>query len=382
MLSPVIPFPAWSPPRPAAALRQLLALGLAQAGRWGARPQGLAMSTDTAAENDTARHVPVLRAEALAGLALKPGGRYIDGTFGAGGYSRAILDAFADTQVLAIDRDPDAIAGGQGLVARYAGRLRLVHGPFGAMDELAAEAGFGPVDGVVLDIGVSSMQFDEALRGFSFRFDGPLDMRMAQDGTSAADIVNGADETELADILYHYGEERLSRLIARAIVTDRKAKPFTSTRQLAEMIGRIIRSRPGDIHPATRTFQALRIAVNDELGELVRALHAAERLLVPGGRLSVVSFHSLEDRIVKQFFAARSGRGGGSRHAPVAASGPATFDTPGKWPVVPGEAEVLANARARSAKLRVGVRTAAAARAPEAGVVKLAELPPRRKVRR
>ncbi len=331
---------------------------------------------------DDPRHVPVLRAEAVAALAIRPCGTYIDGTFGAGGYSRAILAADPTVTVLAIDRDPDAIAGGAGLVAASGGRLRLVEGCFGDLAELAAEAGFTAVDGIVLDIGVSSMQIDQALRGFSFRADGPLDMRMAQDGRSAADIVNGAEEEDIADILYHFGEERLSRLIARAIVTDRKVKPFVTTRQLAEMIGRIVRTKPGDIHPATRSFQALRIAVNDELGELVRALHGAERVLAPGGRLSVVSFHSLEDRIVKMFLAARSGRVGGSRHAPTPIADAATFRTEGKWPVTAGEAETAANPRARSAKLRAAIRTDAPARAPDAQVVALSTLPPRKKGRR
>ncbi|HRJ70350.1 MAG TPA: 16S rRNA (cytosine(1402)-N(4))-methyltransferase RsmH, partial [Beijerinckiaceae bacterium] len=279
-----------------------------------------------------ARHIPVLRREALDALGLKPGGRYVDGTFGAGGYSRAILDAFPDTRVLAIDRDPNAVRDGQELVASYGGRLTLVQGRFGDLDAIVEESGFGAPDGVVLDIGVSSMQLDEAIRGFSFRNDGPLDMRMEQEGTSAADIVNAADEVELANILYHFGEERLSRPIARALVGVRKTHPFETTRQLAEAVARVVRSKPGEIHPATRTFQALRIAVNDELGELVRALHAAERALPPGGRLAVVSFHSLEDRIVKVFLAARSGRGGGSRHAPIAVTGAPTFRIDGKWP--------------------------------------------------
>lgn len=382
MLSQVIPYPAWPLPRLAEAFYALLAAVRACADE--RRGEGCAMTMTGLSDGnfDADRHIPVLRAEALAALGLKPGGHYIDGTFGAGGYTRAILDAFPDTRVMAIDRDPDAIAGGQGLVSRYQGRLTLVQGAFGDLDTLAEEAGLGPFDGVVLDIGVSSMQFDEALRGFSFRFDGPLDMRMAQDGTSAADLVNGMEEGDLADLIYTYGEERLSRLIAKAIVMDRKTKPFTTTRQLAEMIGRIVRTRPGDIHPATRTFQALRIAVNDELGELVRALHAAERVLKPGGRLAVVSFHSLEDRIVKQFFAARSGRGGGSRHAPAAVAAAATFDIAGKWPQAAGEAELAANPRARSAKLRAGVRTAAPARGAEEAIVRLAELPARRKGRR
>lgn len=337
---------------------------------------------DRPEETRTQRHIPVLKDEALAGLALKPGGVYVDGTFGAGGYTRAILSAHADTRVIAIDRDPDAIAGGQELVAASGGRLMLLEGRFGDLDSLLDEAGIPAVDGVVLDIGVSSMQIDEAIRGFSFRADGPLDMRMEQAGESAADIVNGAEEDEIADILYHFGEERLSRLIARAIVTDRKVTPFTTTRQLSEMIGRIIRTKPGDIHPATRSFQALRIAVNDELGELVRALHAAEKVLRPGGRLSIVSFHSLEDRIVKVFFASRSGKTGGSRHAPSPVASAATFVTEGKWPVAPTERECADNPRARSAKLRVGIRTEAPARAADAQVVQLSTLPPRKRGRR
>jgi 16S rRNA (cytosine1402-N4)-methyltransferase len=322
------------------------------------------------------RHIPVLRREALDALGLKPGGRYVDGTFGAGGYTRAILEAFPDTRVLAIDRDPDAVVAGRELAKRYGGRLTMAEGRFGDLDALVAEAGFGTPDGVVLDIGVSSMQLDEAMRGFSFRNDGPLDMRMERAGRSAADIVNEAGETELANIIYHFGEERLSRPIARALVAAREAQPFTTTRQLAEAVARVVRSKPGDIHPATRTFQALRIAVNDELGELVRALHAAERALAEGGRLAVVSFHSLEDRIVKVFLAARSGKGGGSRHAPIAVASPPTFRIEGKQPLAPGEGETAANPRARSAKLRAAIRTNSPARSTEASVAALAVLPP------
>lgn len=328
-------------------------------------------------------HVPVLLAEAVGALNVCAGGVYIDGTFGAGGYTRAILDAAPDVTVIAIDRDPDAIRNGADLVEKYAGRLKLMPGQFGDLEDIAAEAGHPQVDGVVLDIGVSSMQLDQAIRGFSFRAEGPLDMRMAQEGRSAADIVNEGDEAEIADILYHFGEERLSRLIARAIVMDRKETPFTTTKQLADLLGRIIRTSPGDIHPATRTFQALRIAVNDELGELVRAIHGAERVLKPGGRLAVVSFHSLEDRIAKVFFAGRSGRGGGgSRHAPTLMTEPATFTIEGKWPVVAGEAEVSGNPRARSAKLRAATRSDAPARGTETSVVALSTLPPRKGGRR
>lgn len=312
------------------------------------------------------RHHPVLRAEAIAALAVRSGGLYVDGTFGAGGYSASIL-ATPGTRVVALDRDPTAIAAGLASGADDR-RLTLVEARFGTLDSVVERLALPPLDGVVLDIGVSSMQFDEAERGFSFRFDGPLDMRMSREGRSAADIVNGAGEEELADILYHYGEERASRRIARAIALDRKTEPFTSTRALAEMIARIMPGKPGDIHPATRSFQALRIAVNDELGELHDALEAAERHLAPGGTLAVVTFHSLEDRIVKRFFQGRSGRAdAGSRHLPGEINRPApTFVSTGKQPVVPGADEIAANPRARSAKLRFARRTEASARAPDA----------------
>jgi 16S rRNA (cytosine1402-N4)-methyltransferase len=239
-----------------------------------------------------ARHIPVLLREAVAALGVHEGGAYLDGTFGAGGYSRAILAEGG--RVLALDRDPSAIAGGARLVAEAKGRLALVHGRFGALSEIASAEGFQRLDGVVFDIGLSSMQVEEAARGFSFRHDAPLDMRMEGVGRSAADILAEDDETTIADILYYFGEERAARRIARAIVADRKAAPFVTTRQLASLIERVAPGRPGEaIHPATRSFQALRIAVNDELGELDRGLVAAERLLMPGGRLAVVSFHSL-----------------------------------------------------------------------------------------
>jgi 16S rRNA (cytosine1402-N4)-methyltransferase len=315
-------------------------------------------------------HVPVMRSESMGALTLKPGGVYVDGTFGAGGYTREILASFPDTRVIGYDRDPDAIREGQALVESAGGRLQLVEDDFIGMAELEAAS----VDGVVLDIGVSSMQFDRAERGFSFRTDSPLDMRMSQSGTSAADIVNSASAERLADIFYHYGEERFSRPLARAVVEAREIAPITTTRQLAEVAAKVIWAKPGEIHPATRAFQALRIAVNDELGQLAEALHAAERILKPGGMLVVVTFHSLEDRIVKQFFAARSGKGGGSRHQPLAAS-TSTFRLSGKWPCMAEPWEVAFNPRARSAKLRAGQRTADAAQAPDASIVALARLP-------
>jgi 16S rRNA (cytosine1402-N4)-methyltransferase len=324
-----------------------------------------------------ARHTPVMLAEVLDALDLRPGAKVLDGTFGAGGYSRAILAAAPDVAVLALDRDPGAIAGGQALAAEAGGRLTLVETEFGGLADAARDAGFAPLDDVVLDIGVSSMQLDEAGRGFSFRFDGPLDMRMASSGTSAADLVNEADEATLADIIYHYGEERRSRAVARAIVAARAEAPIATTRRLAEIVARVVRAEHGGINPATRTFQALRIAVNDELGELARALHGAEQVLKPGGRLVVVTFHSLEDRIVKQFMAHRAGKGGagGSRHAPATSRDIPTFTLVGRSPVQPSQDETRRNPRARSAKLRVCARTDAPARAPDPEVMALAGLP-------
>ncbi|QFU17136.1 16S rRNA (cytosine(1402)-N(4))-methyltransferase RsmH [Microvirga thermotolerans] len=322
------------------------------------------------------RHVPVLLEEVCEALDARRGGAYVDGTFGAGGYTRAILDANPKNGVLAIDRDPDAIAGGAALVSRFKRRLTLVQGRFGQLDEIVRAEGLETVDGVVLDIGVSSMQLDEAERGFSFRSDGPLDMRMEREGPSAADLVNEASEAELADIFYHYGEERRARAVARAIVEARRRQVFRTTGQLAELVASLIRQEPGGIHPATRVFQGLRIAVNDELGELVRALHAAERILKPGGRLVVVTFHSLEDRIVKQFFAARTGRSpSASRHLPGLAAPAPTFEAVTRGPVLPGEDEIARNPRARSSKLRAGSRTGMPPQAPLSAITMLAELP-------
>ncbi len=305
------------------------------------------------------RHDPVLREEVIAALAIVPGERHVDATFGAGGYTRAMLAAGAD--VVACDRDPDAIADGQTLVAEADGKLTLIHGRFGEIDRLLAERGIDAVDGITFDIGVSSMQLDQGERGFSFQKDGPLDMRMAQDGESAADWLNRADESEIADVLFHYGDERQSRRVARAIVA---ARPLSRTGELATVIRKALRHPPGaPKDPSTKSFQAIRIYVNSELDELVAGLAAAERLLRPGGRLAVVSFHSTEDRIVKNFLRERSGGdAAGSRHrpAPIPLARAATFETPARK-VRPGKAEEARNPRARSATLRSAVRTAAPA---------------------
>ncbi|OFX14755.1 MAG: 16S rRNA (cytosine(1402)-N(4))-methyltransferase [Alphaproteobacteria bacterium RIFOXYD12_FULL_60_8] len=309
-----------------------------------------------------APHVPVLLAEVVEALAPVDGGVYVDGTFGAGGYTRAILSA-ANCQVFAVDRDPLAQARGRQMAGEFSGRLTMVAGRFGEMDGLLEALGVSKVNGVALDIGVSSMQIDAPERGFSFRTDGPLDMRMEGEGYSAADAVNSLEEAALADVIYAYGEERASRRVARAIVARRAERPFTRTSDLAEVVRSAVRPSKDGIDPATRTFQALRIHVNDELGELERGLEGAERLLVPGGRLAVVTFHSLEDRIVKNFLRQRSGEeAGGSRHLPeVKARRIPSFQMPQRRGVRPGEVECRANSRARSAKLRWAVRTDAPA---------------------
>lgn len=309
-----------------------------------------------------APHIPVLLDEVIAGLDPKAGEAHVDGTFGAGGYTRAILAHGAN--VIAFDRDPDAIAEGRELEQEFGGRLTLVSGRFSQMAEALDARGVGAVDGVTLDIGVSSMQIDRPDRGFSFQADGPLDMRMSREGMSAAEFVNEADEAEIADVLHDYGEEPRARRVAKAIVA---ARPITRTAELADVVRRALGYRAHDKKdPATRTFQAIRIHLNDEIGELEGGLEAAEKVLKPGGRLAVVSFHSLEDRIVKRFLRQRSGATpAGSRHRPDAgAAGPApSFEAVAK-PVRAGEAEVARNPRARSATLRVARRTSASPWSP------------------
>ena len=298
-------------------------------------------------------HIPVLLNEVIQSLNIKKGGIYVDGTFGAGGYTEAILNAAPDVRVIAIDRDETAIIAGQDLVKKYAPRLTLLHGCFGNMKNLVSEQ----VDGVVLDIGVSSMQIDRPERGFSFQKDGPLDMRMGQTGQTAADVVNTFDEKQLADIIYQYGEERFSRKIAKAIVEARKIKPFETTMELVNCIHKVITYKPGDIDTATRTFQALRIFVNDELGELERGLKGAEEILKDGGILSVVTFHSLEDRIVKNFFQNTTAP---IQHVNKYKETTECQNTPFKLafkkPVSATKEEISQNPRSRSAHLRSVIR--------------------------
>ncbi len=342
------------------------------------KPSSKAASRGT--ETDAKRHIPVLLSEAVASIAPKDGELYIDGTFGAGGYSRAILEA-ANCHVLAIDRDITAVRAAP--TADFPNRLRVINLPFSRMEEIArleetpngSKLIEGPfVDGVILDIGVSSMQLDQAARGFSFQNDGPLDMRMSAAidpltgetadtgrGMSAADFVNTADEEFIANVIYTYGEERKSRIIARAIVKAREEKPFTRTLELADLILRVFHGhKEAGRHPATRTFQALRIHVNDELGELAKGLSGAERILKPGGRLVVVTFHSLEDRIVKRFLTSRTGKESrGSRHFPeqsIKSEAP-SFQIVNSRPLTPSKGELDLNPRARSARLRSATRT-------------------------
>ena len=313
------------------------------------------------APRGTERHVPVLLAQMLHAIAARDGQSYIDATFGAGGYSKAILTAAPGSRVLAIDRDPTALASGRWLAEQYRGRLQVSEGRFGDLDRVAAAAGFAPADGVVLDVGVSSMQLDDPERGFSFQGDGPLDMRMSLRGPTAAEVVNAADEGRLADILFHLGEEKSARAIARAIVARRHQRPIARTSELAHLVARVLgRDKIAGRHAATRTFQALRIYVNDELFELAGGLGAAERVLAPGGRLVVVTFHSLEDRLVKRFLRERAApQPHASRHLPPQAGSRAqpSFQFLNHRPVSPTDTEVAANPRARSARLRAAVRT-------------------------
>ena len=326
----------------------------------------------SAVDGGLAGHVPVLLRSVMEYLNVRDGGVYIDGTFGAGGYTRAILAA-ANVRVIGIDRDRNAIARGANLVQASGGRLTLVQACFSELEDVARKLGHETVDGIVLDLGVSSMQLDEAERGFSFRLDGPLDMRMGGDGPSAADLVARASERDLAAIIVTLGEERHARAVARAIVAARKQAPIATTRELSDIVSRVVHVRPNTIHPATRTFQALRIFVNEELTELSKGLHAAERILKPAGRLVAVAFHSLEDRIVKTFLTVRSRTGGGSRHQPEIDQVP-TFRVLTKRPVVADMSEIASNSRARSAKLRAAERGDAAPRNRDA-VALLPRLP-------
>jgi 16S rRNA (cytosine1402-N4)-methyltransferase len=307
-------------------------------------------------------HTPVLLEEVVAALQPLAGQRVVDGTFGAGGYARAFLERGAE--VIGFDRDPSAARFAEPLVAAFPGRLQLLNRRFSEMEEGLEETGRGSCDALALDLGVSSMQLDEAERGFSFMRDGPLDMRMGDEGPSAADLVNSESEEELARIFYVYGEERKSRWIAKAVVRRRAEQPFERTLDLAEVVEKALGGRRGaPVHPATRVFQALRIAVNEELGELEAGLRAAERVLAPGGRLAVVTFHSLEDRIVKTFLTERAGRTpSASRHLPPVQRGPEpSFELLFNGARAPGHAETAANPRARSAKLRAARRTEAPA---------------------
>jgi 16S rRNA (cytosine1402-N4)-methyltransferase len=306
------------------------------------------------------RHRPVLLREVLSYLNPKDGGLYLDGTFGAGGHTRAILDA-ANCRVLGLDRDRTAIANGADLVEAAGGRLVLAEECFSNLDQAAKDFGFEPLDGVLLDLGVSSMQLDEPERGFSFRQDGPLDMRMGRNSASAADVINEWSEEELANVFATLGEERRSRAVARAVVNARKDGRITRTAQFADLVRQVVRGRPDEIDPATRSFQALRLLVNEELQEIAGALLAAERVLKPAGRLVVISFHSLEDRMVKTFFAARTGSAAPSRHVPEGQKSQPTFGLLTKKPVAPSKEEIELNPRSRSAKLRAAERTDASA---------------------
>lgn len=325
------------------------------------------------AQPGRAPHVPVLLGPLLQAVAPVRG-LWLDGTLGAGGYTRGLLDAGAD-RVIGVDRDPLALEMAAGWAGDYGDRVVLVRGTFSQMAEIAPE----PLDGVVLDLGVSSMQLDRPERGFSFQKDGPLDMRMGQEGPSAADLVNGASEEDLADILYHFGEDHAARRIARAIVQAREAAPIATTLRLAEVVASVLpRPKPGQSHPATRAFQAIRIAVNAEFQELADGLMAAEAALKPGGMLAVVTFHSLEDRIVKRFLTLRSGGGGqANRYAPERTADAPRFDLVTRRAVAPDDAELAANPRARSARLRVARRTDAPAGRVDPAALAMPALPAR-----
>ncbi|MBV8450006.1 MAG: 16S rRNA (cytosine(1402)-N(4))-methyltransferase RsmH [Hyphomicrobiales bacterium] len=321
--------------------------------RAAARPRKQELGAET---NDPA-HIPVLLGEALEALSVKEGGAYIDATFGAGGYSRALLAADNDIRVLALDRDPDAIGDGQALVAQAAGRLTLVQARFGEIERVAREHGFASPDGVVFDLGISSMQIDRPERGFSFRHDGPLDMRMSREGLSAADLVATVDVKSLAHKLQVLGEERHAGRIAEAIVAAREVAPIRTTYELRRIVTSAVPPARDGIDPATRTFQALRISVNEELDELVRGMVGAASLLAPGGRLVAVSFHSLEDRLVKHFLQGRTAAEIIlSRHLPTEPRSTQAF-APIGGPIAPSQTEIFRNPRSRSAKLRWGVRS-------------------------
>ena len=318
----------------------------------------------SAAAGGPARHIPVMLSEVIAALEPNDRGIIVDGTFGAGGYSEAILQA-ADCKIIAIDRDPEAFRLSGALADKYPGRLMAVLGRYSEMVDIAASEGFDAVDGVTLDLGVSSMQLDEAERGFSFMQEGPLDMRMGEGGAAAGDIVNVLPERDLAEIIFKLGEERRSRAIAKAIVARRAEQPIATTTELAEIVAGVLgRKRDETKHPATRTFQALRLYLNEELDELAWGLAAAEKLLRAGGRLAVVTFHSLEDRIAKRFLASRSAPPPrASRHQPEAGGEhlAPSFRLLNRRPLEPNRAEIARNPRARSARLRAAERTAAPA---------------------
>ncbi len=329
---------------------------------------------ETGPAGGPARHLPVMLREVVSSLKPKDGGKYIDATFGAGGHTRALLEA-ADCKVLGFDRDPRTVKDSFGAVSEFGGRLTVVEAPFSEMLEIAPKHGFDRVDGILFDFGVSSMQLDEAERGFSFRFDGPLDMRMSASGISAADVVNKYDERDLFRIISVLGEEKKAKYIARAIVEARKEKPIATTGELAKIARDAIHSKPGEIDPATRTFQALRIYVNDELGEIAKGLLAAEQLLKTGGVLAAISFHSLEDRLVKTFINARSQAPATSRHAPEVKAAAPSLKAISRKALVAAEGELKINPRARSAKLRIAERTAAPAHKNDPLAALLSKIP-------